>query len=778
MVGVFLQKLPGYGADAMDPTQLEALFHMLTLKLALTMHHPRDRRRWRKLRLLGKVWHTEDMSSLYFFRQEEDAASGATASASGGSGGGSPGTGSAPGDDKRARTMPRKRRSSTLGLSDLSLRSTAGPGEADDDGSDVQMARGRHRSASYSAPDTSASASSLFGAAAKHRPRNKSRNRLLELIGWGVSPSREDDSWLGAAGNTSPGHENGQAPKSELDVDDVLEGIEGVDAQNGESDNDPDDDDYLDPYDGGVQDLGNQLYWQLDDIIGQGAVGMVYRAFLIPPAPHPPIVVATKYMNFPAANPHLNRHNFQRLAAALSLAIHPNVVSYYGCHAVGEDGFLFMEYCNGGSLAEYVKKHGPVKDLALIKRWTRMLVDGLYYLHKHGIVHRDVKTSNVLLKDGVLKIVDFSAAKIQGVCCQRIHDSRVVGTPAYIAPETVVGGQVSEITGAQDIWSLGTVLYELLMGKPPFSEIDNVWSLYFVIGQYATLNTRSKEQPSRFKRFLAKAQARTAPVLADIKPGRGRPSISSESSAPTSAAAAVTAPPASEQPTVSPYAEAARNSTAASVAESRRSSKIATQTTVNSTFSFGDALNAGNLQRKPYYHYARRQSMPVLTSPGFGADISAMSTIHGSDGDESFDSNVSPGGYTSSTGPSPRAEYPESILSVSDMDSSRSYLDDLEERSADGDHDAPTSSAAPEHPTEPTGYITGTDQNGYPIYKFMEPLYPMQRNHHPLLSQVCQTGVVDPLVLDFLEKCLVWDPRRRATARSLLRHPLIRDVIL
>ncbi|ORZ37580.1 kinase-like domain-containing protein [Catenaria anguillulae PL171] len=235
-------------------------------------------------------------------------------------------------------------------------------------------------------------------------------------------------------------------------------------------------------------DLGDNLTYHLDELIGQGAMGLVYRGTIKPPPPAHAVTIAVKHLHLPSANPHLNRKNFGKLIAAMSLADHPNVLTYFGSHIFDEDCFLFMEYCDGGTLSDWIKSNGPLHDLDRLRRWIRQLVSALDFLASHGIVHRDVKPANIMLVRDTLKITDFSSSKIHGMCCRKIHDARVVGTPSYMAPEIVGGNQTMEIRGAQDIWSLGCVIYEMLLAKPPFTEVDNVWSLYFILGNYARIN--------------------------------------------------------------------------------------------------------------------------------------------------------------------------------------------------------------------------------------------------------------------------------------------------
>jgi eukaryotic-like serine/threonine-protein kinase len=149
-----------------------------------------------------------------------------------------------------------------------------------------------------------------------------------------------------------------------------------------------------------------------------------------------------------------------RLAARLS---HPNIVSVFDA---GEDDgrpYLVMEHVEGETLSELLAQRGrippeEVRGLAL------QAARGLAHAHAAGVVHRDIKPQNLLLReDGTLKIADFGIARAaEGTALTRA--GTVLGTAAYLAPEQALGEQA---TPASDVYSLGAVLYELLTGRPP-----------------------------------------------------------------------------------------------------------------------------------------------------------------------------------------------------------------------------------------------------------------------------------------------------------------------
>jgi serine/threonine-protein kinase len=154
-----------------------------------------------------------------------------------------------------------------------------------------------------------------------------------------------------------------------------------------------------------------------------------------------------------------------RLAGRLS---HPNVVQIYDAGETDGQPYIVMEYVPGRTLAECGKLE-PAAALPLILQACA----GLQQAHDAGLVHRDVKPGNLLLRDdGILKIADFGIARAAETT-RFTQLGTVLGTAAYLAPEQAAG---EEVTAAADIYSLGVVLYELLTGKLPY-EFDSLAEL-------------------------------------------------------------------------------------------------------------------------------------------------------------------------------------------------------------------------------------------------------------------------------------------------------------
>jgi tRNA A-37 threonylcarbamoyl transferase component Bud32 len=137
-----------------------------------------------------------------------------------------------------------------------------------------------------------------------------------------------------------------------------------------------------------------RIYWQVNELIGHGASGLVYRAKLYPKVKkhqvERSVIVAVKHFNLPQVNPHLNQQNHEHLIAVLSFADHPNVMSFYGSCIREDRCFVFMEYCDGGTLEDYVREKGPLRDENLLISWIRQLLLGVDFLHKSSVIHRDL----------------------------------------------------------------------------------------------------------------------------------------------------------------------------------------------------------------------------------------------------------------------------------------------------------------------------------------------------------------------------------------------------
>jgi len=232
--------------------------------------------------------------------------------------------------------------------------------------------------------------------------------------------------------------------------------------------------------------------------LGEGGMGVVYKAEdtkLKRP-------VALKFLPPELTRDSGAKERFIHEAQATSALQHHNICTI---HEVDEtrDGRLFicMDYYEGETLKEKVAR-GPLPVEAAIDLVTQV-AEGLAKAHESGIVHRDIKPANVMvMKDGVVKILDFGLAKLAGVTGVT-KTGTMMGTAAYMSPEQARGEDVDHRT---DIWSLGVVLYEMVTGHLPFKGEHEQAVIYMILNQDPpSLAGFRSDIPDAFQQIVAKA---------------------------------------------------------------------------------------------------------------------------------------------------------------------------------------------------------------------------------------------------------------------------------
>ena len=211
--------------------------------------------------------------------------------------------------------------------------------------------------------------------------------------------------------------------------------------------------------------------------LGRGAMGVVFRA--LDPALDRAVavkVIAARTSGPAPLDPELETR-FLREARVAARISHPNVVTVYDAGRDGSSLYLVMELVEGESLAARLMR-GSFPSAAESLELAAQVADALGAAHALGVVHRDVKPGNVMLtRSGRVKVADFGVAKAVGEETGLTRTGAVVGSPAYMAPEQVRG---LPIDGRADLFSLGVVLYELMMRRKPFPA-DTVTSLIYQI---------------------------------------------------------------------------------------------------------------------------------------------------------------------------------------------------------------------------------------------------------------------------------------------------------
>ncbi len=205
--------------------------------------------------------------------------------------------------------------------------------------------------------------------------------------------------------------------------------------------------------------------YAIQGVLGHGAMGCVYRGF--DPAISRAVAIKAISKSVVGVDAVLHTHLVQRFrheARAAGRLVHPHIVQIYDYGEDDELAYIVMELVNGKTLAEHLRQEVSY-DMREVGEIIRQLLDALQHAHAAGVVHRDVKPSNILINnDGRIKISDFGIARIESSHLTHVGD--VIGTPHYMAPEQFLGQDV----GPQaDLFSVGVIAYELLVGRKPFT---------------------------------------------------------------------------------------------------------------------------------------------------------------------------------------------------------------------------------------------------------------------------------------------------------------------
>ncbi|KAH8661391.1 hypothetical protein BGZ60DRAFT_413074 [Tricladium varicosporioides] len=220
--------------------------------------------------------------------------------------------------------------------------------------------------------------------------------------------------------------------------------------------------------------------WFKGQLIGKGTYGRVYLGMNATTGEF----LAVKQVEVSAKAAGNDKEKMREMVAALDQEIdtmqhldHVNIVQYLGCERKEMSISIFLEYISGGSVGSCLRKHGKFEE-QVVSSLTRQTLAGLAYLHREGILHRDLKADNILLDlDGTCKISDFGISKKTDNIYGNDASNNMQGSVFWMAPE-VVRSQGQGYSAKVDIWSLGCVVLEMFAGRRPWSKEETVGAIY------------------------------------------------------------------------------------------------------------------------------------------------------------------------------------------------------------------------------------------------------------------------------------------------------------
>ena len=237
--------------------------------------------------------------------------------------------------------------------------------------------------------------------------------------------------------------------------------------------------------------------YRIIEVLGRGGMGIVYKAEDMKLKRN----VALKFLPPELIQNEEAKERFVIEAQSAAALSHPNICTIHEINEEEERSFIAMEYVEGKSLAEKIEE-GPL-EIEEALDISVQVAEGLQEAHKKGIIHRDIKSANIMVSDkGQAKIMDFGLAKVKGGTLLT-REGRTLGTVAYMSPEQARGG---EIDHRSDIWSLGVVIYEMLSGQLPFKG-DHVASILYSAAhdEPKRLKEIKPEIPSEVEQIIGRA---------------------------------------------------------------------------------------------------------------------------------------------------------------------------------------------------------------------------------------------------------------------------------
>src|SRR5262245_24224434 len=248
--------------------------------------------------------------------------------------------------------------------------------------------------------------------------------------------------------------------------------------------------------------LGRLIHYEVLQIVGKGGFGTVFKVF----DENLRRICAIKVLAPELAANATARTRFIREAQAAAAIKNDHVIAIHAVEKEHRPPFLVMEYIEGISLQDRLDKDGPLETKEIL-RIGMQIAEGLTAAHKQGFLHRDIKPANILLENGVqrVKITDFGLARLTDDA-SLTQSGVIAGTPMFMAPEQAAGEAVDH---RADLFSLGSVLYTMCTGRPPFRASGTLAVMKRVIEETPTpIREINPEIPEWLCDIIGKLQAK------------------------------------------------------------------------------------------------------------------------------------------------------------------------------------------------------------------------------------------------------------------------------
>ena len=290
-------------------------------------------------------------------------------------------------------------------------------------------------------------------------------------------------------------------------------------------------------------------HYEILEKLGEGGMGVVHKAF----DTHLDRLVAVKVLPPDKVADADRKRRFIQEAKAASALNHPNIITIYDIDSADGIDFIVMEFVAGKTFDRYISRHGLRLNEAL--KYSVQIANALAAAHSAGIVHRDLKPGNVMVTDqGLVKVLDFGLAKLTEPAVPGEDDATrtlkpateegtIVGTVSYMSPEQAEGKKVD---ARSDIFSFGTLLYEMVTGRRAFQRDSKIATLSAILREEPKPAGQIIEGlPREFERIIArclrKNPERRFQAMPDLKVALEE--LKEESDSGTLEAAPTAAPP-------------------------------------------------------------------------------------------------------------------------------------------------------------------------------------------------------------------------------------------